>query len=252
MSEDRSPRAQATGGGATASEGLDTVSRRAFLAGSAGLWISLSIPRPLAAAALPNAAPQALEPLEWQAVEAITARILPTDDLPGAVEAGCVSFIDKALAHEDAAALPAYRSALRELDRVCRRAEGDRFAALEPAVQDRILAALEAGRLAGWSPEAPDPVAFFATIRMHTILGFVLDPRHGGNRDYVGWQVMGYPGPVHHLGGAQPEQMLGKVPFVPIWERQAIRGRDADAAAPGGATPPAASPRPAHSDPSHR
>ncbi len=225
---------------------LDGVSRRAFLAGSAGLWISLSIPRPLAAAAVQGAPPEALEPGEWQAVLAITARILPTDDLPGAVEAGCVGFIDKALAHEDAAALPAYRSALRELDRVCHRAEGDRFAALEPAVQDRILAALEEGRLAGWKPEAADPVAFFATIRMHTILGFVLDPRHGGNRDHVGWQVMGYPGPVHHLGGAQPDQMIGKTPFVPIWERQA------KAVGARGATPPGASRPPAHNDPSHR
>ncbi len=207
---------------------LELFSRRAFLAGSVGFWISASyskrLPRPLAAAAVqsdPN--PRALDPREWQLVESITARILPTDDLPGAVEAGCVHFIDKALAAEDAAALPSYRAALRELDRVCR-APGIRgFAELSPERQDEVLAALEEGRLAGWNATLADPAVFFATIRMHTILGFVLDPRHGGNRDYVGWQVMGYPGPVHHLGGALPDQMTGKATFEPIWERQRKR-----------------------------
>lgn len=247
MNDDRERRTHEASGVAGVPGAADAVSRRAFLAASAGLWISLAIPRPLAAAAVRQASkPEALAPLEWQAVEAITARILPTDELPGAIEAGCVDFIDKALAHEDASALPAYQRALRELDRICRRSEGGRFAALSPEVQDGILAALEEGRLAGWDAEAADPVAFFATIRMHTILGFVLDPRHGGNRDHVGWQVMGYPGPVHHLGGAQPDQMLGKTPFVPIWERQA------KASEPQAATGPAASRRPAHIAPSHR
>ena len=82
------------------------------------------------------------------------------------------------------------------------------------------LAGLEAGRLSGWDADVADSAVFFATIRMHTILGFVLDPRHGGNRDYVGWQVMGYPGPPHQLGGAQADQMIGKVPFEPIWKRR--------------------------------
>ena len=247
MKDDRGRGEHSAGRVGIVSSASETVSRRAFLAASAGLWISVAIARPLAAAAVQRASqPQALAPLEWQAVEAITARILPTDELPGAIEAGCVDFIDKALAHEDDAALPAYRRALRELDRVCRRSEGERFAALEPAVQDGILAALEEGRLAGWDAAAADPVAFFATIRMHTILGFVLDPSHGGNRDHVGWQAMGYPGPVHHLGGAQPDQMLGETPFVPIWERHA------KASEPQGATAPSASRPPAHSDPSHR
>ena len=199
----------------------EVVSRRAFLAGSAGLWIAVSLARPLAAAAAQaDTTPQVLTAREWQQVEAISARILPTDELPGAVEAGCVNFIDKALAAEDAAALPSYRAALRALDRVCRGSEGSGFVELPPARQDELLAALEEGRLSGWDVKVADPAVFFATIRMHTILGFVLDPRHGGNRDYVGWQVMGYPGPVHHLGGALADQMIGKVPFEPIWKRR--------------------------------
>ncbi len=203
----------------------EVLSRRAFLAGSAGLWIAASLPRPLAAAAAQaDKLPRVLTAREWQQVEAITARILPTDDVPGAVEAGCVNFIDKALAAEDAAALPSYRAALRELDRICHGPKSRGFVELAPERQDELLAALEEGRLSGWDTQVADPAVFFATIRMHTILGFVLDPRYGGNRDYVGWQVMGYPGPVHHLGGAQPDQMTGKVPFEPIWKRQSKQG----------------------------
>ncbi|MBW2426552.1 MAG: gluconate 2-dehydrogenase subunit 3 family protein, partial [Deltaproteobacteria bacterium] len=79
------------------------LSRRDFLSGSAGLWIAVSIPRVAAAeAAARDETPRALDPREWAVVEAITARILPTDDTPGALEAGCVNFIDKALSTEDA------------------------------------------------------------------------------------------------------------------------------------------------------
>jgi gluconate 2-dehydrogenase gamma chain len=173
--------------------------------------------------------PRALRPREWQVVESMTARILPTDDTPGAVEAACVNFIDKALANEDAEALPAYRAALAELDRVCRASRGTGFVELTPESQDAVLSALEQSSsrenaletagLTAWTAAGVAPDEFFRTVRMHTILGFVLDPRHGGNRDYVGWKTMGFPGPVHHLGGSRPEQMRGVEPFVPIWER---------------------------------
>jgi gluconate 2-dehydrogenase gamma chain len=205
--------------GRVATKGLG-LSRRDFLVGGAGLWIAVSLPRTRAAAeAAAHSEPIVLAPQEWRTVEAITGRILPTDDTPGALEAGCVNFIDKVLAGEDAVALPAYRSALAELDRLCRiRFEAD-FAALPATRQDRVLAELETGTIDGWSADAAAPEGFFATVRMHTILGFVLDPRHGGNRDYVGWKTMGFPGPVHHLGGARPEHMSGEEPFVPIWAR---------------------------------
>jgi gluconate 2-dehydrogenase gamma chain len=200
------------------------LSRRDFLAGSAGLWIAVSIPRVGAAeAAARDEMPRALNPREWAAVEAITARILPTDDTPGALEAGCVNFIDKALATEDADALPRYRAALRELDRVRRARFEAGFVELAPERQDAVLSDLELGRLEGWRDEVASSQAFFATVRMHTIMGFVFPPRHGGNRDYVGWKTMGFPGPVHHLGGSLPEHMSGELAFVPIWERADAR-----------------------------
>lgn len=201
-----------------------TFSRRSFVAGAvmgtAGLWIQAAMPRPLtAAAARTDRAPQSLDAREWKLVRSITGRILPTDDTPGAIEADCVNFIDKALANEDSSALPSYRAALREVDRQCLVREGMGFVELGEADQDHLLVSMEKGEIVGWEAPEADQAIFFQTIRMHTILGFVLDPSHGGNRDYVGWKTMQFPGPVHHLGGSRPPHMLGTERFIPIWER---------------------------------
>jgi gluconate 2-dehydrogenase gamma chain len=218
----------------------DAWSRRAFLAGAtagaAGLWIDVSLPRTVRAMGSRAVAEdesgaqggasdpegmirRSLSPDEWREVEAVTARILPTDDTPGAREAGCVGYIDRALAEEDADARPRYRAALAALEALCQDRIGVSFSSGSPAQQDAILHELEEGAVRGWSsPEAP-PDDFFQTIRMHTILGFVLDPRYGGNRDYAGWRTVGFPGAVHHLGGSRPEQMRGDAAFPSIWER---------------------------------
>jgi len=35
---------------------------------------------------------------------------------------------------------------------------------------------------------------FFRIVREHTIQGFFGDPAYGGNRDTVGWKLVGFPG----------------------------------------------------------
>ena len=58
---------------------------------------------------------------------------------------------------------------------------------------------------------------FFGVVRMHTIVGFLADPKHGGNRGYAGWKVAGYPGGGHHLGGYSPAQMMGEAKVKTVW-----------------------------------
>jgi hypothetical protein len=55
------------------------------------------------------------------------------------------------------------------------------------------------------------------TVRLHTIYGFLADPRYGGNRGFAGWKLMGYPGPRHGLGGYTPQQMLGEARIKTVW-----------------------------------
>jgi len=186
-----------------------------------GVLAGLHLPRPDAArAAAESSAPAVLSTGEWSCLEALTARVIPTDHQPGASEAHCVNFIDKALAHEDAAALPLYRGGLAALDGVAIARSEKPFADLEAEQQDAILRDVDAGTAAEWTLEQLPSPLFFETARQHTIIAFLADPSYGGNRDYVGWKVSGYPGPRHRRGGFTPAQVEGSKPIVPIWDRK--------------------------------
>jgi gluconate 2-dehydrogenase gamma chain len=128
-------------------------------------------------------------------VEAITAQIIPTDELPGAREAGVVFFIDRALKTFAADTLPVYQKGLVEVDQltVSKYAGVKSFAEATPEQQESIIVilagnatALEGGRRRRQA-DSPD---FWGTIWQHTVLGFLADPEAGGNRDYAGWKVI--------------------------------------------------------------
>ena len=40
---------------------------------------------------------------------------------------------------------------------------------------------------------------------------------YGGNRDYAGWKLLGFPGPRHEFGGYTPGQMLGTEEIETVW-----------------------------------
>jgi gluconate 2-dehydrogenase gamma chain len=198
------------------------LSRRDFLRDTTlyggGLWIALQLPRPNAArAAAASDVPAVLSPAEWTTIEAISGRIIPSDGDPGAIEARCVNFIDKALANEDAQARPLYVLGVAGAQAAAQQRFARPFEKLAPAEQDELLALLEDGRAPGWPAGPVSSQAFFATVRAHTIIGFLADPKYGGNRDYAGWKLVGYPGPRHHVGGYTPEQMLGRAKIKTVW-----------------------------------
>ncbi len=198
------------------------LSRRRFLRDGSlvggGLWLTAQLPWPAAArAAAASSAPSVLTAAEWKTLETITARIVPTDHEPGAREAGCTNFIDKALANEEAAARPHYETGLRAVDAAARAGFGRPFAELAEAEQDALLVAVEAGTAKGWPAKAGAIPDFFEMVRVHTIIAFLADPKYGGNRDYAGWRVAGYPGPRHHAGGYTPEQVTGAAKVTTIW-----------------------------------
>jgi gluconate 2-dehydrogenase gamma chain len=154
---------------------------------------------------------------QWATVEAICARLIPTDHEPGAREAGCVNFIDKALANEDSAMQPLYQAGLRGIDAVAEVHSGGAFAALQPPQQDAVLRLVEDGDAPGWPAGDVDSSAFFSQIWIHTVWGFLAEPKHGGNRSYAGWRVLGYPGGRHQLGGYTPAMMIGEAPVDSVW-----------------------------------
>jgi gluconate 2-dehydrogenase gamma chain len=130
----------------------------------------------------PPPVPQTLASHELATLAAVCARIIPTDDNgPGATEAGAHRYIDRALSGWLASSRDAYVTGLSEVDAAAQKARGRRFIDLPPVDQDAVLRDLEAG-------------AFFGLVRLHTIQGTFCDPAYGGNTNFVGWNLIAYPG----------------------------------------------------------
>jgi gluconate 2-dehydrogenase gamma chain len=138
---------------------------------------------------------EALETLtaaESAALDALASRILPSDDgTPGAHEARAVHFIDRGLTGAMAASRDQYALGLSALDALAVERGGNAFHSLPASVQDAIIEAMTENAI----PNFPMLNAgFFNTVRTHTIEGTFSDPYYGGNRDFVGWDLIGYPG----------------------------------------------------------
>ena len=176
--------------------------KRAIVAGAAASWpfaaqggaATTAAGETIAGTAAQSAAtpPETLNEAEAATLEAVVSRLIPSDETgPGAVEAGAARYIDRALGGALASSLPAYRAGLAALDRYAQAERGGRFAGLDAADQDALLAALESNDAPGFAPSAS---AFFELLRTHTIEGTFSDPAYGGNVDFIGWKLIGYPG----------------------------------------------------------
>jgi gluconate 2-dehydrogenase gamma chain len=114
-------------------------------------------------------------------VDALTAQIVPTDDTPGAREAGVVYFIDRALATFLAQLAGEYRAHLAEFQTTFRgrHPAAASFAALPSDQQIAYLRTV-------------DTTTFFETTRLLTLLGMFSTPAYGGNRNGTGWKLIGF------------------------------------------------------------
>jgi gluconate 2-dehydrogenase gamma chain len=162
--------------------------------------------------AAPREALEALTAEEAALLAAIAARLIPADaNGPGAVEAGAIAYIDRALAGFLSSSREAYRRGLAALERYARSSRGKPFGELLPVDQDSLLIDVETGAAtrsgAGFDGSS---AAFFAMVRAHTWQGTFGDPYYGGNRDYIGWNLLGYPGV--RTAVAPEDQRLGVVP----------------------------------------
>jgi gluconate 2-dehydrogenase gamma chain len=156
---------------------------------------------------------------EAQVVQAACERIFPGDASgPGATEAGVAIYIDRQLAGPYGSDKyrftqppfvesgpehgyqgkqnpgEIYREGIRELAS---------FAELPPDQQDKKLRAIETSM-------------FFRLLRQHTMEGMFSDPMHGGNAGLIGWQLIGYPGPLMSY-----RDEIDKAPGKP-WRRKPV------------------------------
>jgi gluconate 2-dehydrogenase gamma chain len=161
--------------------------RREFLADSgsvlAGGWLSLALPVLSATAQTAcskreeNAGFTNLTSQEASDIEAIAEQILPSDDTPGAREAGVIWFIDAALGGFRQQWAQSIKDGLRQLNESLH--DGKNFSDLTWAQQTDVL-------------KANETTEYFEKMHFLTIAGMFAMPSYGGNREKLGWALLGF------------------------------------------------------------
>lgn len=191
------------------------------------------------------------------------ARIIPTDDRPGAREANTIEFLDRYLSgigfiyakpdgsgfetlegkraqawRERIAILRAkYAQGIEEMDRRSASRFGTAFVVLTGEQQDQILGDMEKATHSDASEidrapltgEGAEPeralqqasveieLGFFSLLALHTRQGFYADPIYGGNKDHVGWRLIGFEGP-----DSLAETHAGRYTTLPFFAEEPI------------------------------
>jgi gluconate 2-dehydrogenase gamma chain len=213
------------------------ITRRDFLKGAAIGAAAVAVgpalfPAISSAATKDEVTPKALTSAEFQVLTALVDRLLPEDEVgPGGVAARAHVYIDLALAGDYNAALPAYKANLAAVNAYAKEKYGSALASLPAATQDEVVTALEAGKVPGVTslvgvdiPAVRDALfpeiqgTFFSVLLQHTREGMFGDPLYGGNRNFIGWNLIRYPGIVPVVPAK--DQEIGTV--VPLAHRSNV------------------------------
>jgi len=198
--------------------GQNSNSRRSFLKSTliaiSTATLSSEVPTTLANSAAGRASRFLTDP-ETAFLQAAVERLIPADEhWAGAAEAGVVNYIDLQMAGAWGHGEMMYRHGpfrkgtpsqgyqleytpaelfRRSISAINEHfsAQGKSFELLPAEEEDAYLTSLEKGGidLAG----VPSNV-FFDFLLKHTVEGFFSDPLYGGNKNKVGWRMVGFPG----------------------------------------------------------
>ncbi|KON65244.1 gluconate 2-dehydrogenase subunit 3 precursor [Komagataeibacter europaeus] len=160
-----------------------------------------------------------LTPDEAKLVGAIFDVLIPADELGmGATEAGCVTFLDHQLAGPYGTAAkdyklgpvveglpqqgpqgimtPAeiYRKGLVEFEHAVHAKFDKSFTELSEEQKITFLYGIESGAIAFETLKSDQ---FFVLLLQNVREGYLADPMYGGNRDMVGWKLVGFPGAIY-------------------------------------------------------
>jgi len=139
---------------------------------------------------------KALTAHEADLLDRIAELLVPSDEHgPGATEAMAVRYIDRALGGALADQRDAYRVGLEALERYAKQTRGAAFLQLTETKQISLLIDVESGTATGANVGfAGSSAQFFGLVRGHVMQGTFGDPYYGGNHNFVGWDLLGYPG----------------------------------------------------------
>ncbi|HME94451.1 MAG TPA: gluconate 2-dehydrogenase subunit 3 family protein [Methylomirabilota bacterium] len=195
---------------------MEKMSRRSFFKGAGAVAAAVAVAPGCERPAPPRPPYSFFNADEASFVEAAVARLIPADETgPGALEAAVPTYLDRQLGGAWGGGERLYRSgpwqpgkpeqgyqlrftpaelfraAMRAIIEDLRATNRGSFAKLPAEDQDAYLRTLEreSKDLGG----VPSNI-FFGSLLEMTIEGFFSDPVHGGNKDMVGWKLIGFPG----------------------------------------------------------
>lgn len=153
---------------------------------------------------IPACTPKMIEEASWRfftkdeaaCVVALCEQIIPGDEkYGGATDAGVIFYIDRQLTGYFKDDASVYRENLEKLQAYCSSEFGKRFQDLPPDKQIDIMKMMERNKI---DPGIWDkPSGFFQLIRSHTMQGFYGSPIHGGNKDYMSFDMLGLEYPLN-------------------------------------------------------
>ncbi len=132
---------------------------------------------------------------EVRALEAIADQMIPPDEWPGGRESGVVTFIDKQLVGPYRRFQSDYRTGLYAVTQDCAQRYGKKFEALSWDQQTSYLKEMESGSLNEGPWSGGFGRRFFQLLRSHSLQGYYGSPRHGGNKNFTSYKMLGldYP-----------------------------------------------------------
>ena len=182
---------------------------------------------------------------EWKLVDSAVARLIPADTLgPGAREANVALFIDWQLAgpfgraetwymhgpwkdgteqqgyQSKYAPAQLYRTAIKDRRRPLRRLPSAARSSRSSTPTRRTRCSTASKRTRSSLPTRR-PRRGSTMLLQNTVEGFLADPMYGGNRDFIGWKLIGFPGPRYDYAD-EIEQYNKRYTLPPV----GILGRD--------------------------
>ncbi len=131
------------------------------------------------------------------AVIALCEQIIPADEHGGgATEAGVIHYIDRQLVAVFDYDQVIYQSGIEALQSTSLNLYGKRFQELDQKTQYAFIVELDNGTLPKDHWEDLDQRRFFKLLVSHTMQGFYGSPRHGGNKNYMSYKMMGLDFPL--------------------------------------------------------
>ncbi|MBC7778073.1 MAG: gluconate 2-dehydrogenase subunit 3 family protein [Phycisphaerae bacterium] len=127
---------------------------------------------------------------EAKCILAFCEQIIPKDESAGATDAGVIFYIDRQLSgvfHYDQ---QSYRNGIKNLQTYCSGKYGKNFESIASGDQISVMKEMESNQMNETQWPIGKPSDFFNLVLSHSMQGFYGSPIHGGNKDYMSFEML--------------------------------------------------------------